>query len=261
MPTSGLPTRRRGARSFSAVDPAVIRELEEGRCESVNHVEQMAIDMGTLLSQVFPQLAARAYELRIPNFLGRMRTGGQIVWDSFSWSVFENAPRWRSDTVRGWAAFAIAVVPRADLQKRICFALPFADDPHFAVREWAWLAVRPAILEDPMTAVQELAGLTAHHSPRVRRFVSESTRPRGVWSKHLSLFKQEPWRALPLLEPLATDASRYVQDSVGNWLRDASKTQPNWVAETCNRWQDVYGIDSDRICRLATQLIKNLKEF
>lgn len=254
-------TRRRGARSLSAVHPAIIRELEAGRYESVNHIEQMAIDMGSLLSQVFPELTARAHELRIPNFLGRMRIGGQIVWDGFSLGVFEKAPHWRSDTVRGWAAFAIAVVPHANLNERIRLALPFADDQHFAVREWAWLGARPAILDDPMTAVEELAALTAHPSPRVRRFVSESTRPRGVWSKHLSLFKQEPWRALPLLEPLATDTSRYVQDSVGNWLRDASRTQPNWVADTCYRWQGTYGTDSDRICRLATRLIKILKEF
>lgn len=114
MTMTEFSARRRGARSLSAVDPAVVRELEAGRCESVNHIEQMAIDMGLLLSQVFPQLAAHAYELRIPNFLGRMRTGGQIVWDSFSWNVFENAPHWRSDTVRGWAAFAIAAMPQAD---------------------------------------------------------------------------------------------------------------------------------------------------
>ena len=49
------------------------------------------------------------------------------------------------------------------------------------------------------------------------------------------MLKQNPALGLPILEPLKSDYSKYVRNSVGNWLNDASKTQSGFVRKLCRR--------------------------
>jgi 3-methyladenine DNA glycosylase AlkC len=113
---------------------------------------------------------------------------------------------------------------------------PFAADGHFGVREWAWLAVRPHIHESLEETFGLLLKWTQDPDENIRRFASESTRPRGVWSKHIMELRENPAPGLVILDLLKSDPSKYVQDSVGNWLNDVAKDRPYFVRETLDRW-------------------------
>jgi 3-methyladenine DNA glycosylase AlkC len=94
----------------------------------------------------------------------------------------------------------------------------------------------------------------------VRRFTSELTRPCGVWCSHLTQLKTNPELAIHLLEPLKSDFAKYVQDSVGNWLNDASKSQPDWVRSVCANWLKVSKTkQTEYIVNKALRTLRKLK--
>ena len=210
------------------------------------------MDMGNLLAAQFPQLSHRASELRTGGLVQRMRAGGRVIHEELGLRATLDATSWRSDTARGWAAMAVGLTPLASIQERIELIRPFADDAHFAVREWAWLSVRPRVAADVPRWIAELRCWTEEGSERLRRFASEATRPRGVWSGHLPILKSHPELGLPIIEPLRADPSRYVQDSVSNWLNDAGKSARAWVIDTCARWAaESESVATTRITRRA----------
>jgi len=214
-------------------------------------MEQIAIDQGSLLASVLPSAAGRADELRVPKLTERMWAGGRALLDTCGAEGIHLAREWNSDSARSWGAMTIGLLSEIDLPARLRLAREYARDSHFAVREWAWIALRRHIAEEPALALEVLSKWSLDSDPFVRRFASESTRPRGVWCIHIPVLKSDPEMGLSVLEPLRSDSARYVQLSVGNWLNDAAKTRPDWTRSVCRRWDALNDPATQKIIKRA----------
>jgi len=234
---SSTPLSRTGARRVADVPAEILHDLNTGRIEAATLVENLATDFSVLLSTVFPDFsdAAQCIDPKL-GITKRMSAVAGFIYDRYGESKFTFLAGHHSDLCRGWAAYLLAYFPDLSLQERLNRVKIFAVDPHFGVREWAWLAMRPYIVEHPQEAIEILQPWVREDSAYLRRFAVESTRPRGVWSTHISVLKTDPAIALPLLKPLRADPARYVQDSVANWLNDAWKSSPDWVEKLCKEW-------------------------
>ena len=239
----------------TVIIPTRQRELDTGATASTHLAECLAVDFAALLRAVadVPQHALqRMRDAASKGITQRMALAAVLLREAGQGAVvpWQSHP---SDTVRGWACYLIGSDHTLTLPDKLQALRPLADDPHFGVREWAWLAVRADIVAAPLQALQLLLPWSRDASPFLRRYACEALRPRGVWATHIAVFKQEPEHALPLLEALANDPERYVQDSVGNWLNDAGKTQPHWLRELCDRWQREHASTANAYIRTRAQ--------
>ena len=241
-------------KGIADIAPARLALLNGGAVASATLTEGLAIDFAVLLAAAVPTIGAARLErmraLAAAGITKRMALAAQLLLDAKA----DLAPlqAHASDTVRGWACFAIAAQPGLDLAAQLAAMRPLADDLHFGVREWAWLALRPQLAAQLGPAIAQLAPWTGEPSERLRRFACEALRPRGVWCAHIGQLKQQPELALPLLQPLRADPAVYVQDSVANWLNDAAKSEPHWVRSLCAQWLAESGnAATARICKRA----------
>ncbi len=240
---------RKGARNIASVKSVILAAMEAGTMESANLTEGLAINMNRLLAAAAPHLPADLIDLD-KGVVQRMAQAGAVLRDyDLGISLANHA----SDTVRGWAAYAIGQDERVAPMQRLNSVQAFAADPHFGVREWAWLAVRAIIVADPLASISHLTAHTQHDDPNIRRFASEATRPRGVWAASIPLLRKRPELGLAILSPLRRDTHRYVQDSVANWLNDAAKDRPDWVRDLLAEWAKE-GVSARLISRASRSL-------
>lgn len=234
--------------------------IDQGKIETKNLSECLKVDFAALYANVFPKSGkvsrAAVAEMKSLGILKRMSSVADLIQRESGNGAIEGIRSHTSDTARGWAAFMIGLQSGLTLKKRFQLIRPFADDSHFGVREWAWMAVRPHIARELDDSIALLSKWTDDSSHLVRRFASEATRPRGVWAEHIQRLKQEPELGLPILEPLMSDPERYVQDSVANWLNDAAKSQPQWVKKTCASWKKQSS--SQATCYILKRALRSL---
>lgn len=243
-------TVRKGATRVADVPPEVLKQLNRGELSTVNLVEWLALDQMALAKHVLKQsdraelikpINAAAKQIAKPTAVKISNAIAEVFAQHFAAredaSLRQHLENHPADSVRCWAAFTVGLDQSLTLSKKLTRIKPFAKDDHFGVREVAWLAVRDHITVELERAISILAKWSKEKNDNVRRFASEATRPRGVWTQHIQALKDEPARALPILDPLKSDPSKYVRDSVGNWLNDAAKSQPVWVKELCVSWQ------------------------
>src|SRR5574340_560446 len=244
--------RRRGFVRLRDIPLDLLDRINRGELETATLTEQAAMDFAALLGSLEGWAGDRAALLReaaalrpgAHGIVARMRLAGEALGRC---GAFAQAAALRqlmghpADTVRGFACHAIAAHPSLAFEEKFAWIRPLAADPHFGVREWAWLALRPAVAVAPLQALNLLQGWAGEADARLRRFAVEITRPRGVWAKRILLLAAQPQLGQPLLEACRCDPSRYVQDSVANWLNDAAKSRPEWVRQLCRDWLDRNG--------------------
>lgn len=98
----------------------------------------------------------------------------------------------------------------------------------------AEFAVRSFINAFPDETLMTLAQWTADEHYHVRRLCSEGTRPRLPWATRLGTPADY---AVPLLDSLYVDTTRFVTRSVANHVNDISKLDPDLAVETLQRWR------------------------
>ncbi|QQN81526.1 DNA alkylation repair protein [Bacillus toyonensis] len=262
---------RKGARKVNEIPKEVLQLLQQGKIESVNLTEWLAINHIELLKNVLPSIGLKnsleciVVELEKQNVETGMKviriTGtllDEIILkenEGNKEDVLLKLSSHISDSVRCWAAF-MNKKSNNTLKDTLTYIRPFAADHHFGVREIAWMSIREDLSQNIEKSVELLVEWAKSEDENIRRFSVESIRPRGVWSKHIETLKQEPEKALPILNLLKSDPSKYVQDSVGNWLNDASKTKPDWVMNLCEEWEKDTDIKStSRIIKKAKRTI------
>jgi 3-methyladenine DNA glycosylase AlkC len=262
----GLWKTRSAPRRRSEVPSEIAHALREGWIETKNLVEWLVIDRVHLLGRLADALPlqldaadrkwirtlAPLSALKQSREIGRWLSERVVVGDEFYRSMVGHT----SDVVREWSACLVGAAPGLSFAKRLAWIKPLADDDNAGTREIAWLALRPYVVDDPADAIRRLVPWTGSRNDRLRRFASEITRPCGVWCSHIPLLKAEPEIGIPLLEPLRADSSRYVGNSVANWLNDASKSQPHWVRRLTSTWLNQSPApETERIVRRALRTI------
>jgi 3-methyladenine DNA glycosylase AlkC len=152
--------------------------------------------------------------------------------------AYDLATAWYEQPAWEVRFFAVSVLGK--LTAREARALTFlrercGDDPAWQVNEALAMA-----FDDYCAAIgyeralPEMRAWLHAPSPNLRRAVSEGLRPWTAAKR--AYFARNPQVAIDLLGTLKDDPSRYVQESVGNALRDIGRKEPALVLAALRSW-------------------------
>ncbi|KIX22205.1 DNA alkylation repair protein [Flavobacterium sp. 316] len=242
---------RKGAKKAQDIPDNVLKLLNEGKIPTVNLTEWLAINQVKLIQNTFQKIGleesidtiTKAIELqKKPSTMSLIKLIGLHLYEYCKQSktitsTISLLSNHESDTLRCYVTYLIALDSDLNISEKLNQSRKLIADKHFGVREIVWMALRPEIEKNLTESIKILSRWTSDSDENIRRFTTESTRPRGVWCKHIEELKENPEQMLPILEELKSDQSKYVQDSVGNWLNDASKSKPEFVIKLCKKWK------------------------
>ena len=269
MTTENIPAHiaeRKGPRSAKDLAPEVLYYLNAGKTETRNLVEWLAVDQLALLklvlndinhSEWFETFAQALQQLKKPTANSMTRVIGETFGiQTEDKAVYGSLGKHTSDVVRCWACWAQSL--HHDSTPNLLEAMKaYAADSHFGVREVVIFATKERLIEDLDKAIEILSGWTSSEDENVRRYAVEALRPVGVWTKKIEEFQKHPVKGLTLMEPLKKDPSKYVRDSVANWINDAAKSDPDWARALIADW--TASSDDKHTAYIAKRGLRSLK--
>lgn len=132
-----------------------------------------------------------------------------------------------------YAPYAEYVVKNGCIKKYLQFSLDtlYEITQRFSAED----AIRYFINAFPLETLKVLLVWTTDSHYHVRRLCSEGTRPKLPWSQKINI---PTTAALPILDNLFSDKTRFVTRSVANHINDISKIDLALTLETIGKWQN-----------------------
>lgn len=243
---------RKGARTKEDIPSEILDLLNKGLIETVNLTEWLAINQIKLIEHCLPKtnlekaidrIKLKVNQAKKKTTVNTIKIVGEVLYNVSAQNNqiqenFEKLSTHTADTIRCYACYLLAFNQNLTIETKLNQAKKLVSDKHFGVREVIWLALRPELDKNLDKVIKVFTEWAKHEDENIRRFTSEAIRPRGVWCKHIDSLKSNPEQAIDILETLKADSSKYVQDSVGNWINDASKSRPDFVDKLSQKWQN-----------------------
>ncbi len=236
---------RKGVRKATDINPEVLELLEKGMIETVNLTEWLAVNQLKVLKTVLDELSLENHFPEFEDVVNSQKkptsnSNTKVIGTEFAKfiktdSILKHTKIHTYDIVRCWACWAESI-NAANTEELLQRMKSYVADEHFGTRELVIFASKERLAADLVNSINLLQKWCSSEDENVRRYVAEVLRPNGVWTKKVDAFHQNPELGLPLISPLKSDSSKYVQNSVANWLNDASKSNPDWVRKICDKW-------------------------